>query len=203
MKFPAECQHLEMNFPEAETFLLTGSPSRKLSFSALKFWIQGFTQTISLTWENITGKPATFPPSSHPHEWTDITNPPALGAALPVGSIVLWLAETIPAGWYKLDGSPSPACLQAIFGATLPNMIFRIPLGAGGVYGLKSTGGADQKTLSISEIPPHGGHVNSDRVMIQQGGTGIWGGYAYSGGGQAFSLLNPYLAVYYIAYGGT
>ncbi|MET0100056.1 MAG: hypothetical protein ABWU11_25690, partial [Arthrospira platensis] len=30
-----------------------------------------------LTWNNITNKPGTFPPSTHSHSWTEITSKPS------------------------------------------------------------------------------------------------------------------------------
>ncbi|MDT9216839.1 MAG: hypothetical protein P5697_26015, partial [Limnospira sp. PMC 1256.20] len=34
-----------------------------------------------LSWNNITNKPSTFPPSTHSHSWTEITNKPTIFAS--------------------------------------------------------------------------------------------------------------------------
>lgn len=46
------------------------------SHPALKTWVQGLFDSFKLTWDNILGKPDTFPPSDHAHTWNAIESKP-------------------------------------------------------------------------------------------------------------------------------
>ena len=58
-------------------------------------------------WGDISGKPSSYPPSSHKHDWDDIKNPPnaiELGAIF-IGEIREFSFEDPPDGFFALDGS--------------------------------------------------------------------------------------------------
>lgn len=38
------------------------------------------TPAVAVTWANLSGKPATFPPSAHTHLWADVTDKPSVFA---------------------------------------------------------------------------------------------------------------------------
>lgn len=114
------------------------------------------------------------------------------------GGMVLWNkpAVDIPTGWQEvLDWRG------------------RIPVGLDPIQTefdqLGETGGAKNKTLSINEIPSH---THGFRAYVQSGSNDGSGGEAAgnfqdrqteaTGGGQAFSLMNPYRVVLFIEYIG-
>lgn len=47
------------------------------SHPELKTWVQGLFDSFKLTWDNILGKPDTFPPSNHAHTWNAIEGKPS------------------------------------------------------------------------------------------------------------------------------
>jgi microcystin-dependent protein len=65
---------------------------------------------------------------------------------IPTGVILLWSGSTgsIPAGWALCNGT----------GGT-PDLRDRFVIGAGGAYGVGSTGGATNVTLTIGNLPSH------------------------------------------------
>jgi hypothetical protein len=127
-----------------------------------------------------------------------------INSGVPKGMIAIWgrPANEIPDGWYEYT-----------------EMRGRMPVGLlpndpdFGTLGHNSYSGAKNKTLSISEIPPHthietrikdgaGTIINYDAV-----GDDRHAGYesvasGTTGGGQAFSILNPYRVVLFIEYTG-
>lgn len=108
----------------------------------------------------------------------------------------------------------------------LPDFQLRFPLGASGALGI--TGGATTKTLTVAELPSHThsvtdpGHIHSYSMGRNDGnvssnfgeyppGDSFVADYSIStstastgitvnatGGGEAFSIMNPYLTVHYI-----
>lgn len=101
----------------------------------------------------------------------------------PVGSIEMFAGSTVPSGWLKCDGSAVsrstyPKLFDAIGTAygtgdgsttfNLPNLVNRVPVGAGSTYNLAATGGAaththttGNHTLTVAEIPSHTHTQNS------------------------------------------
>ena len=65
---------------------------------------------------------------------------------VPIGGIIMWSgrADNLPPGWSLCDGLDGR-----------PDLRGRFVLGAGGKYGVKATGGAEQVTLTIEQIPSH------------------------------------------------
>jgi hypothetical protein len=96
----------------------------------------------------------------------------------PVGTIRTYAgASPYPNGWAECDGSEVSRTanpdLNSLFSAAgypfgngngsstmnLPNLVGRVAVGAGGSYGLGSSGGAEEVTLAANEI---GEHTHSD-----------------------------------------
>lgn len=112
------------------------------------------------------------------------------------GGMVFWNKPVadIPAGWQEVV-----------------NWRGRIPVGLDSTQvefnAMGKTGGAKNKTLSINEIPSH---THGFRAYVQEGSNSGSGGEdagwfqdkqtASAGGGQSFSLLNPYRVVLFIEY---
>lgn len=115
----------------------------------------------------------------------------------PVGSI------------YMSVNSNSPAVL---FGGTWQQIEDTFLLAAGQTYSAGNTGGAADHTLTVDEMPSHkhgidtvmswpvseqnGAHAASDWGQLLQPRVKTVTETKSTGGGQAFSLLPPYLAVY-------
>ena len=139
-----------------------------------------------------------------------------------VGEIKLWLlAGDLPNNWYELNGGSIPAgCpLATLLGTTtLPDWSDRVPVQAGTMLALGAVSGAQNKTLSISEIPAHYHIEHAGSVICYLSGcTGVYGieDDAFTnkstatpvqteptGGGNSFSLLQPSVGVRYIIYAG-
>lgn len=133
---------------------------------------------------------------------------------VPVGTVIMWLGSSVPAGWLKLDGSTYssstyPLLYAHLGSTTLPDWRDRVPMGASGTKSAKSTGGNASLTLGANELPSHthtvsnigigavkepasGTNVN---VYYPSGGTS---NVSNTGTGASFSILNPYLATHYL-----
>lgn len=120
---------------------------------------------------------------------------------IPVGLIAIWgqASNLIPEGWVEYT---------ALSG--------RLPIGFStdvdfDVVG--KTGGAKSKTLSVDEMPAHDHAIGNSRRNTGGGGggdenhpasfTGVRSHITDTkGGGEAFSILNPYRVVHFIEYVG-
>lgn len=78
---------------------------------------------------------------------------------------------------------------------------------AGDTYSIGATGGSATKTLKISEMPNHNHTIGNYSAGVADGGSVLQRGWSaqtvlkvadtsYVGGGEAFSIMPPYLAVY-------
>lgn len=63
---------------------------------------------------------------------------------IPINGIIMWTQRSVPAGWQLCDG-----------GGTTPNLKDKFVVGAGGGYGLGTTGGAASVALSYNQMPRH------------------------------------------------
>ena len=108
----------------------------------------------------------------------------------PVGSIYMSVNGTNP---------------STLFGGTWELLKDRFLLGAGGAYGVGSTGGEAQHTLTIQEMPSHFHHFTLGIDDGSGGFRGAVGDYKngassstteYEGGGIPHNNMPPYLAVY-------
>jgi len=153
---------------------------------------------------------------------------PASASSLQVGEIIFWAGQSadIPDGLLVADGSTlAPASYPELFNVigviyggdgvntfNLPNLNGRVPVGAynhicGGCllsYTLGSTGGEEEHTLTVDEMPSH-----RHSMLFRGGGSGGWVPYqaqlsyyngthytSYAGGSQPHNNMPPYLALY-------
>jgi len=156
-----------------------------------------------------------------------------------VGEIRIFAGNFAPAGWMFCDGTPLPISenetLFQLIGTTyggdgeetfnLPNLQSRLPLhqgtGAGDTYQLGETGGVEQVTLSVQQIPSHNhaflattdnGSAASPSNGTPGSGTAVTifrpvppnaaamdaGSVSMVGGSQPHTNLQPYLCMNYI-----
>lgn len=87
-----------------------------------------------------------------------------------VGEIRMFAGDYAPAGWYFCDGSPLPISeyetLFNLIGTTyggdgestfaVPDLRGRIPVHRGGGYALGESGGVEEVTLTVQQLPGHG-----------------------------------------------
>lgn len=122
-----------------------------------------------------------------------------------------------PVGMILTTGSPtSPAALYD--GTSWTQIKDRFLIGAGGNYSLGSTGGSTAHTLTVAEMPAHShsatvsssgehshnvtSYYNTGSVSVQANSYGDHhpayptNSTSSAGGGQAFSIMNPYVAKY-------
>jgi microcystin-dependent protein len=151
---------------------------------------------------------------------------PAIGAAVPTGSVVSFAGPAAPTGWLVCDGSAVDrslyATLFAVIGTTygagngsttfnLPNLTDRMPVGRSGSKALGSVGGTAQETLTLAQVPAHGhitGQWSNARPAGGTGGNtlapqgqGDAGGVPVTdtvGGGQSHNNVPPYQALNFI-----
>lgn len=129
------------------------------------------------------------------------------GDQFPTGSIIAYAGTTAPSGWLLCDGTLNgvgtyPALysvIQNAFGG-IPNINFNLPdlrgktvIGAGAGPGLTSralygTGGEENHTLTLNEMPSHTHSITDPGHFHTQVGQGE--GYAASNGGNG-NRANP------------
>ena len=116
---------------------------------------------------------------------------------IPSGVIVMWSGSTgsIPAGWALCNGSNGT-----------PNLRDRFIVGAGGSYGVGSTGGENQHTLTIDEMPSHNhGYKGHFSYGVRPGDDDVGAQYfnntevtSNTGNNQPHENRPPYYALAYI-----
>jgi len=93
--------------------------------------------------------------------------------AVPKGAILMWRGpvDALPQGWALCDGKDGKT----------PDLRDRFVLGAGGKRAVEATGGDEQYTLSVAQIPPHdhtgftaGGGSHSHQIDTRHGDA-AWG----------------------------
>jgi len=120
-----------------------------------------------------------------------------LNLIYPIGSIYMSVNDISP---------------QSFLGGTWERLQDRFLIGAGNSYNVNATGGSTTHTLTIDEIPSHTHTINDRLVVWDQPNLTALNTASYSGpfklrdwhtgitdstgGGQAHSIMNPYLAVY-------
>jgi len=136
----------------------------------------------------------------------------------PVGSIVMYGAAAAPPGWLVCSGGlvpPQYTALIAVIGPNLPDLRSRVPIGFGlgpglSQYNLFDTGGAEQVSLTIDQIPAHIHSISPTPLWANRSAGLGWGqnGNIISdngptqtgsvGGGLSHENRQPFLAVNYI-----
>lgn len=152
-----------------------------------------------------------------------------------VGEIRMFAGYNFPAGWVICNGaeilrsSLLGQVIETYFGdgngtttCNLPDFKGLFPVGVwngrsgGPSYPLGQTGGVEEHTLSVDEIPNHrhkqtdmwnGGVVSGGSGGLAGGSAVNWGGATsyytdYEGGGDPHENMPPYLAVNFIIYAG-
>ena len=71
------------------------------------------------------------------------------GGFVPVGGIIMWSGVTAPAGWALCDGTTT------INGVPVPDLRGRFVLGQSSAHAIKTSGGSETHTLTVSEMPSH------------------------------------------------
>jgi microcystin-dependent protein len=156
-------------------------------------------------------------------QWKQILLPTSVGA-VPAGSVADYAGASPPAGWLACDGSPVSrstyvdlfAAIGTTWGAgngtttfNLPDLRGRTAVGAGTGSGLSprtlaATGGEEEHTLDISEMPAHQHSVDLDSSggstspaqssfgvsPVSSVGTSTEGGGAAHNNMQPFAVLN-------------
>ena len=176
---------------------LLSSPYALLAQNALKIVSNTGVELISGTDNSVTATNLTV---------LGTMTAPNLGGVVPIGGIIMWSGTiaAIPSGWALCNG-------QVVNGKTTPDLRDRFVIGAGNTYAVGTTGGAAQISLSVAQMPQHT-HNYIDYYFTANGGgsfpstgpgqngnpTGRTQTTDPAGGGQAFSILNPYYALGYI-----
>lgn len=134
---------------------------------------------------------------------TQWTNPPEGGGAVylvkaPVGTIVIWsgTAENIPTGWALCDGQDGR-----------PDLRDKFVLGAGTTHAVGDTGGSEEVTLTLNQMPKHlhsAYRMSSDdsgkyaAIKTTTTNTTMWFHTDENGGDQPHPNMPPYYALCYI-----
>jgi microcystin-dependent protein len=136
-------------------------------------------------------------------------NGPLLPYTARSGMIVMWSTPNPPAGWVICNGSG----LLSDGITPVPNLTGRFPYGIVGQTGFAAQQGARSVTLTTDNIPAHAHSQNNTPQKGHADGCQktCWGGESCSnicdytglmtgqtGGGQEFSIIPPYTAVYFI-----
>lgn len=153
-------------------------------------------------------------------EWQEIILEPS-GDTLPIGFIGAYGGETAPTGWLICDGTAYnktdyPELYNAIGTAFNEEndgeTVFRVPdlrdgkvpvgMGGDGPYSIGATGGEEEHTLTVSELPSNVIQTtttgsNADGYIMRGGYTST-GTYNIGGSGNAHNNMPPYVATNYI-----
>jgi hypothetical protein len=122
-------------------------------------------------------------------------------APLPIGTILMWYGNpvSIPTGWTLCNGKNGT-----------PDLMGRMPMGAGDKYPLGRRGGREEITLTVENLPPHfhyyGRFVERNNDWKHGGestpGNGTGGTVnditTDTGEAKPFNVLPPFTAVYFI-----
>lgn len=146
--------------------------------------------------------------------------------SVPIGAIQAFGGETAPEGWLICDGSAvsreTYLDLFKVIGTTygsgdgsttfnLPDLRGNVAIGSNETYTLGASGGEKTHTLTVDEMPNHNHSITNFLVNANgagspakaQGGSTL--GFAFQretttsvGGGQAHSIMQPYIVTNYI-----
>lgn len=132
-------------------------------------------------------------------------SPSSTTSAIPTGGIIIWsgAANAVPDGWALCDGNNGT-----------PDLRDKFVLCAGTSHAVGSTGGSEEVTLTVEQMPEHKHIKQADDVLSRSGG-GTSGGYIRDtsatgffvtvratnvsvGGSQPHSNMPPYYTLAYI-----
>lgn len=131
-------------------------------------------------------------PHSHPGEYYTSETAPSS----PQGLIIAWSgpSNATPDGWDLCDGSNNT-----------PDLRDRFIVGAGDDYSVGDTGGEEEVTLSVSQLPSHRHNYRRSRNTNRAGNNQNALNRAFrnrntgnTGGGEAHNNMPPYYALAYI-----
>lgn len=132
--------------------------------------------------------------------------------AFRIGTISMYAGASAPTGALLCNGATvsqaTYALLFAIIGHTfgadpgggnfiLPNLVNRMPVGAGGTYALGATGGESSHALTASEAPDL-----VETALLQASGTEYAATATYGVDGDAHNNMPPYLSVSFVIWTG-
>lgn len=201
----------------ARTISLTGDATGSAAFDgsadlSITVDVTSADTAKSVAWNNVTGKPSTFPPPVATASVlggikqgtglsiaADGTASVVASTIIPSGTIVMWWGSvaTIPSGWVLCSGQNGT-----------PDLRDRFVVGAGNNYAAGATGGEATHTLTVAEMPSHN-HVLYGYAGLADDAGGVPGDinvgtaagvpYTYNaGGGGAHNNLPPYYALCFI-----
>lgn len=117
----------------------------------------------------------------------------------PIGTIVIWsgTADNIPSGWQLCDGTNGT-----------PDLRDKFVLGAGTAHSVGETGGSEEVTLTVEQMPSHkhtisshlsGMSATSSRIAVMTQMTKVENQETgYTGSSQPHPNMPPYYALCYI-----
>ena len=136
---------------------------------------------------------------------------------MPVGTIISYGGTEPPNGWLLCNGQTITQAqypnLYALIGGTVPDLLNRFVVGAGKKYKLNETGGKEEVTLTVDQMPTHKHYgfgesysnwplgIYKDNQMGSHGGKDYdnhFYGTTDAGGDQAHENRPPYFALTYI-----
>lgn len=156
-----------------------------------------FTPSVSeggtLSWTNDGGLPNPDP--------VNIKGPPGSGSepaiGVPSGFIGMWSGTNVPDGWALCDGENGT-----------PDLRGKFVLGSSDSHALGSTGGSEEVTLTVAQMPSHTHNfaVKQRTVKVSEQANGasvvtnasVTGSVSYSGLSQPHPNMPPYYTLAYI-----
>jgi microcystin-dependent protein len=102
--------------------------------------------------------------------------PGAAGSGVPIGAMMMWPTATAPTDWLICDGAAIPSgytTLIALIGATTPDLVRRVPVGAGGGISVGRNDGvtpASARTFAHNHTATNVNHTGTTNTST--GGTG-------------------------------
>lgn len=164
-------------------------------------------KTAAVTWDAVTGKPSTFPPSTHTHAWADITGKPATFA--PSAHTHLWAditdRPTIPAATPLGTATPQPlgtAVAGTSANASREDHVHPLPSGRLTLVGTATVGETLLVSLSL-QVKRYTGTMSGlavgDRIIAfltgAPGASSLQDIYVSAANTYNVGILNPTLGI--------
>lgn len=125
--------------------------------------------------------------------------PSVEGSSIPAGLISMWFgdASSVPSGWAICDGNNGT-----------PDLRDRFVLGAGTKYAVGATGGSEEVTLTVAQMPEHNhnlicayynqGNSSYEPLHPASAGTSMSNVVESAGNSQPHPNMPPYYALLFI-----